>query len=56
MKKDLSVKQRRWHGKQFIRTFFSYLLVLSVGMLIFSVLFVNDTLRKTEEEASLRQL
>ncbi|MDY3285287.1 MAG: AraC family transcriptional regulator [Eubacteriales bacterium] len=56
MKKDLSVKQRRWHGKQFIRTFFSYLLVLSVGMLIFSVLFVNDTLRKTEEEASLQQL
>lgn len=46
---------RQWHGKQFVRTFLSYLLVLFVGMLIFSILFVNDILTKNREQSVIRQ-
>lgn len=46
---------RQWHGKQFVKTFLSYLLVLFAGMLIFSCLFVNDILTKNREQAEVRQ-
>ena len=46
---------RQWHGKQFVKTFLSYLLVLFVCMMIFSVLFVNDILTKNREQAAIRQ-